>query len=432
MDCPIFKASANLLSWVFLLAFLPNFHVTKGTGVGFDVFNQKSSKEKYVPDYRFYHNLSRLNECIHDLVSQFPDVLDTQMRFRSRWGLSQYVLHFTNYSTKGAEHKQKVRVLLSFGEHAAEFLPVESMIYLLRTLTRGLRDPFGSPTHNFTRFVLDNIDLYLISLFNPDGRAIIERTSNYCWSGTASEADLNHHLSSFSPVFPRQVLVEPECKVVKELLNSMKFDAVVSFHSGDKQMYIPVLDNIEPSSESNIPDQSDVLSFASQLNDLSNLYLKHTHVKSSQYSYAYSLFSYASFSRQVPFSFLVSLWGNGRGVKQKHNCFSVGNPRGEQLQKTLESLHPFYTVLFRQLVSWKENKLKVDADVRKAIFQGHSRAGFYSSKVFLFLIFLAFAAYFVAKFKMPFGWRLIYRRQRRIVSLRSLSSAFSFLLVAIL
>ncbi|EDO43041.1 predicted protein [Nematostella vectensis] len=390
MDCPIFKASANLLSWVFLLAFLPNFHVTKGTGVGFDVFNQKSSKEKYVPDYRFYHNLSRLNECIHDLVSQFPDVLDTQMRFRSRWGLSQYVLHFTNYSTKGAEHKQKVRVLLSFGEHAAEFLPVESMIYLLRTLTRGLRDPFGSPTHNFTRFVLDNIDLYLISLFNPDGRAIIERTSNYCWS-------------------------EPECKVVKELLNSMKFDAVVSFHSGNKQMYIPVLDNIEPSSESNIPDQSDVMSFASQLNDLSNLYLKHTHVKSSQYSYAYSLFSYASFSRQVPFSFLVSLWGNGRGVKQKHNCFSVGNPRGEQLQKTLESLHPFYTVLFRQLVSWKENKLKVDADVRKAIFQGHSRAGFYSSKVFLFLIFLAFAAYFVAKFKMPFGWRLIYRRQRRIV-----------------
>lgn len=187
------------------LAFLPKNYLIKGTG--FDVFNQTPSKESYLPDYDFYHNLSQLNQCIYELVFQFPNILDAEMRFRSRWGLSQYVLHFGNLSESKTSSTRKVRILLSFGEHSSEYLPVESMLYLLKNLTSGIQEPFGSVGYNFTRFVMENIDLYLIGILNPDGRSVIEKTKNYCWIKTGSGADLNLHQYGSTSSVPSQVLV---------------------------------------------------------------------------------------------------------------------------------------------------------------------------------------------------------------------------------
>jgi hypothetical protein len=133
------------------------------------------------------------------------------MRFRSRWGQSQYVLQFGNLSaietTTRLTSSRKVRILLSFGEHSSEYLPVESMIYLLKNLTSGINAPVGSAGYNFTRFVIENIDLYLIGMFNPDGRSVVEKTNFYCWKETGSGADLNQHQYVSTLPVRRQVLV---------------------------------------------------------------------------------------------------------------------------------------------------------------------------------------------------------------------------------
>ena len=54
----------------------------------------------------------------------------------------------------------------------------------------------GTPEGNFTRFVLNNFDLYLLTIVNPDGRMVVETTRNYCWMGTANDVDLNSDLKN--------------------------------------------------------------------------------------------------------------------------------------------------------------------------------------------------------------------------------------------
>lgn len=215
------KLLFNVFLWVGLVTFLSNGKVTKGTS--FDVFNQLPSKENYLPNYNLYHNLSRLNDCIYHLAARYPSILDVEMRFRSRWGLSQYVLHFGNLSS--TEKKiDKVKILLTFGEHPSEYLPVESMIYMVQNLTAGLGKPEGSYGYNYTMFILNNIDLFIVGLVNPDGRAIVEKTKNYCWKDTGSGADLNKHGKYTIVSTGRQIIVGKlkvliQAWVIKNLLD---------------------------------------------------------------------------------------------------------------------------------------------------------------------------------------------------------------------
>lgn len=175
-----------------MVAFFLITHVSKGT-----YFHLKPSVESNVPNYDFYHNITRMNECLHHVSAQYSEFVDVQMRYRSRLGLSQYVLRISNFSLDSihkSEPDRRSRILLSYGEHAAEFFPVQSMFHLLQNITQGCDLPLGSYGGNFSRFLLNNFDLYLLTIINPDGRVIIERTKNYCWMGTANGADLNPDL----------------------------------------------------------------------------------------------------------------------------------------------------------------------------------------------------------------------------------------------
>lgn len=167
-------------------------HVSTG------MFFESSLQTSYSPNYDFYHNLSKMNECLRHISTQYSEFVDVEMRYRSRYGLSQYVLHITNFTLDTVDKKtdKRSKVLLSYGEHAAEFFPVESMFYFLRNITQGYDMRPGTPEGNFTRFVLNNFDLYLLTIVNPDGRMVVETTRNYCWMGTANNVDLNSDLKN--------------------------------------------------------------------------------------------------------------------------------------------------------------------------------------------------------------------------------------------
>lgn len=185
---------ADFPSWSVIAAFFLLASVSTGA---FFFPNVKPSQETYLPNYDFYHNISKMNECLRHISAQYSDFVDVEMQYRSRLGLSQYVLHITNFTLDVVGKKsldRRSKVLLSYGEHAAEFFPVQSMFYLLENLTQGYDLPLGTYGGNFTRFVLNNFDLYLLTVVNPDGRAVIERTKNHCWIGTANNADLNSDL----------------------------------------------------------------------------------------------------------------------------------------------------------------------------------------------------------------------------------------------
>ena len=159
----------------------------------------KPQQERYVPDYRYYHNVSQIGNQLKQLVARNPNYLKLDLEYKSRSGIPQYVLHLSNFSNPRTEFGSmsismaKPKILLSYGEHAREFFPIESLFYLLNNITHGLRAPHGSPANGFSRLILSRVDLYVIAMANPDGRRHVERTKNYCWRGTSVGVDLNRN-----------------------------------------------------------------------------------------------------------------------------------------------------------------------------------------------------------------------------------------------
>jgi hypothetical protein len=126
---------------------------------------------------------------------------------------------------------RKLRVLLSFGEHAREFITVESFLFLLDYLLEGSADArldcasVGSDMlieraggvdggvgderaqrsdgvrlvqsrgyrARWSHWLLDHAEVHMVGVTNPDGKLHVERTDDYCWRNTARNVDLNRN-----------------------------------------------------------------------------------------------------------------------------------------------------------------------------------------------------------------------------------------------
>lgn len=179
------------LSFLLTFAF---FHILFLETIGGDV---KPRPELYIPNYKIYHNLSSLNKEIKRLTTRNPNYIHLSETYVSRNKASQLVLHLKNFSqsdrTQHTLSSPKQKVLLSFGEHAREFFPVESALYFIKNVTEGLTKPATSHQYRFSRTVFSNLELFIIVLANPDGRHYIEETKNYCWRGTSIGVDLDRN-----------------------------------------------------------------------------------------------------------------------------------------------------------------------------------------------------------------------------------------------
>lgn len=159
----------------------------------------RPQKEVYLPDYNVYHNCSRIGTQLLYLSSQFPNIFRVNLDYTSLKKQPQFLLHLSNFThnsnfyTCGQHEVPKIKVFLSFGEHARELFPVESMLHLVRNLTEGIGMPPSSPAWMFSHSVLTKFDLYILALANPDGRKLVERTNNFCWRGTSRGVDINRN-----------------------------------------------------------------------------------------------------------------------------------------------------------------------------------------------------------------------------------------------
>ena len=187
-------AAAGMLCWALFLL-LTLWLGAQPTGGG-DV---KPQQELYFPDYNVYHNLSQIEKHIEQLAILFPNFIRLERMYQSREKRSQLLLRFTNFtdsrilSSTSELPIPKVKILLSYGEHAREFLPIESLFQLLTNLTDGLSADKGSHAQRFTHLVATSIDLFIVAIMNPDGRNHVERTKNYCWRGTSRGVDINRN-----------------------------------------------------------------------------------------------------------------------------------------------------------------------------------------------------------------------------------------------
>ncbi|XP_070578847.1 carboxypeptidase A4-like [Ptychodera flava] len=394
----------------------------------------KPKTEIYLPDYSYYHNMQRLGQHLEEIVSRNPYYLKLEKDYISRQGRPQYIIRMTNFSDSHkftgsyslSQHKPKI--LLSCGEHAREFFPIESVIYLLQNITSGLTASKGSHQENFSRNVLSKLDLFIIAMVNPDGRHYIEETGNYCWRGTSTGVDLNRNFdwlfggrgssgnSKDEEYRGVHAFSEPECTVLTEITAKYKFDVFISLHSGIRQIYVPFADSLSKK-EKRVPYNAEAQLELAQLMSQStpNTFTYGIAHKLNDYVADGTIFDYMAGVRQIPFSFAIELWGEGdhKGAR----CFDLFNPKSEDLQKSLEEVHPIYETLFTFIIEWKEKQLKEYFSQIDEPPTGLSFAYAIVAFIILVTIFLS------VQHKLPYYLRLYHRR--RVVSLRSLSSTFS-------
>ena len=151
-------------------------------------------KEAYTPDYNFYHNLSNIERELDKIVEENPYYIKYHKEYRSRKGKPQLLIQVSNFLTERDKDEDKVKILFSFGEHAREFFPVESLFFLLHQLLQLDNILKYEDNQKFIgKKVLNFIDLYIIVMGNPDGRIYVEQSKNYCWRGTSAGVDINRN-----------------------------------------------------------------------------------------------------------------------------------------------------------------------------------------------------------------------------------------------
>lgn len=339
--------------------------------------NVDPQQEVYVPDYTKYHNLTNIAAHLHQTSAKYNDFIQIEYGYTSRNQQPQMLTRITNFSYSMGRQEiaaikdksanldtAKVKILLSYGEHAREFFPVESFFHLLSNLTEGLSANAGTHAKNYSQIIFSNFDIFVIVMANPDGRNHVESSYNYCWRGTSTGVDLNRNFdwqfanrgSSGDPKDEEyrgpQPFSEPESKVYVDLTERVKFDAFISFHSGIRHIYMPFADTASKAAKRDPPNFTALSDLSARLSNST----KYTF----RYGKAYDLnfytadgtgFDYMSAVRQIPFSLAVEMWENPE--HKEASCFDEFNPDSEHLKEELEAFHPMYAELFSCLLQWK-------------------------------------------------------------------------------
>ncbi|KAH9499639.1 carbamoyl-phosphate synthase (glutamine-hydrolyzing) cpa2 [Bulinus truncatus] len=295
------------------------------------------------------------------------------------------------------------------------------MFYFLRNVTLGLET-----SRTISEWILNNFDIYIIALANPDGRDYIEKFKNYCWRGTRNGVDINRNFDwNFGDIGSSKdpndgeyrgpyAFSEPETGVFRELSQLVRYDAFVSFHSGIRHIYTPFADS-NSKRLSRVPRNFD------RMTELAKLMANSSPSRPFQSGLAYELngyaadgtsFDYMSGIAQIPFSFAIEMWGHVNHVGD--SCFDEFNLESEKLQEMESS----YLKMKRSLnvtaqISESFEDLKVTASKMPSAFH---------EELLPYLMLAFLAALFAIIGSRHF---CCYSRKKHIVSLKSLSSTFS-------
>ena len=335
------------------------------------------------------------------------------------------------------EYAFQVKLLLSYGEHAREFFPIESMFHLLHNLTQGTVAPVNSHEHSFSRTILSQMDIFIVAMVNPDGRHYVETSGNYCWRGTSLGVDLNRNFDwnfggkgsstdAKDEEFRGQAAFsEPECNILLDITAKHKFDAFVSLHSGIRQIYLPFADT-QSKKIHKLPDNMDSMLKVVKLMSTSTV---HTFTyglayRLNEYTADGTIFDYMAGVKKIPFSLAIELWGIGdhKGAK----CFDLFNPPNHALKTSVMEIHPIYEVLFLFLIAWKQEQASTTSTMSTTTTVVNTLINGPSTTLGCFLVLAIVLAILYRngrRCKLRYG--LKFYRHRRIISFNSIGRKMS-------
>mmetsp|Transcript_26419 Transcript_26419/g.67476 ORF Transcript_26419/g.67476 Transcript_26419/m.67476 type:complete len:449 (-) Transcript_26419:570-1916(-) len=328
------------------------------------------------PSHWQYHDLAGVEAFILNIAKKNADIVELSDVTKTRENQPVYYLIVTDPSTPASKKRE---VFMTAGEHAREFIPVESVLYLLHTLVSGWKAGEGTKEREFSKFVLTNFILHIVPMLSPSGRAELERKKDYCQRGTRSGVDLNRnfpwnyggpgssshrHSEEYRGVKP---ISEPESQLIDSIAQHNHLIAYLSLHSGARTIFLPYSDTESKRKRVEHPNTLRMMALAGRISEATSGFFTEYGIcyEKNDYTADGTAMDYLAGVLNVPFSYTFEMYGDLE-LGDLDNCFAQFNPNnGDELDKTLSKLHQVYTTIFEFLVGEKNTK----EDVSEAVDQ---------------------------------------------------------------
>lgn len=328
--------------------------------------------------YVFVNTDSSRHLCsdVQALAQRYPTCLAVEDSGRSRLGDKLYLLKVTDKSqAQRPNGSRKQRMLITFGEHAREFLPVESFFKLVRDTCKAFEAGEEETVH-----LLGNIELLLIGLLNPDGRRQLEKSKDWCWRGMANMVDVNRNCDwewggkgSSGSVKSEEyrgpnAFSEPETRFVRDIAKQYGIDAYLSMHTGAQFIFVPYSDTKSKRIQRKHPNTEAQLQLSSQIWSATAGFFTGLGIvyELNDYTADGTIADYLAGSLDVPVSLTFELYGVPGDLP---NCFEQFNPPSDKLEETLVQMHPLYKTAMKWLID-SSDQVCTDAICRfKCVFR---------------------------------------------------------------
>eukprot|EP00457_Paulinella_chromatophora_P007535 gb/GEZN01007558.1/.p1 GENE.gb/GEZN01007558.1/~~gb/GEZN01007558.1/.p1 ORF type:complete len:420 (+),score=70.10 gb/GEZN01007558.1/:156-1415(+) len=334
---------------------------------------QPDYKADYRAEHGYYHNYSYFEEKLRVLVERNPDLVtlnppEPRIEQVSREGRPLHFIKLTSPRTRAK--REKIKFLITFGEHARELITVENVLDLIKNLTESYRLPCDHPAGVLARYLLNHMELHMLPLCNPDGKVRMERSKDYCWRTLSNGVDPNRNAewefggpgSSFDMKSEEynggKPWSEPETRFLRDVVLAHKYYAMVSVHSGEQQLFVPFVDTKSKKIKRKRPTTHEELAMILRVQDKMSGWFHDSGIGYEKNSYGADgcFYDWAAGVAHIPYVFLVEIWGH----VQWDSCFCQFNPKAEELQNDLQRMRPFfYYILLEVLEKWTGRSLDV-------------------------------------------------------------------------
>ena len=310
----------------------------------------------YYPDYQTYHNLQSISDELASLALDFPSLVQLHTIGTSRQNRPIFAVNL--FDTHRARACSPPTVILTSGEHAREFIPVEALLVLMRNLTKAAIA--ASPDH---AEILQRVRVIAVPMANPDGRGVVEQQGNWCWRGMSNGVDINRNFpwefgglgSSADPNNEEfkgpSPLSEPESRAISSIFNSSSPPAAyASLHSGSQVIYTPYSDSVSKRMHRLPSGSASAVNLAVEMAAQSGMFYTETGVvyEKNDYTADGTVSDWASAVMQVPLVFTFEMFGDPK-AGDLSNCFEQFNPESAEVSKCVQKQLPALLFLLRHV-----------------------------------------------------------------------------------
>ncbi|KAJ8906356.1 hypothetical protein NDN08_002849 [Rhodosorus marinus] len=300
---------------------------------------EKAERETFAaPDWSVYHKTDEILDELRELdetcnhmrlePAAVPGVDDSEVPLVVVLG---YNVKNRLREMVSSAFQSKTRIVAVFGEHGRELITSEVALKVVQDICNGE----GTDAET-ARDELQRSEVHLVPVLGASSRRLAEM-GEYCERLNSNGVDLNRNWGFLWGKTDTTTIAEEErpgtepfseneSRAVKALVESVRPDAFVSVHSGDKAMLLPWDHRPE------LPDRDEY----EKMGKVAGI-VAQEHCESCQIGNVYKLFGYNAFgtagdwafgSAKVPYTYTWEIYGDFSSARD--DCFRMFNPADQE------------------------------------------------------------------------------------------------------